>query len=189
MVQHTNAGAADDLRFEVVDARSDEAVAAMTAYFDELDATFPTGFDPGDTLTADAAAFDPPTGAFVLALAGDAVAGCGGVMTIEPATCEIKRMWVDPDHRGRGVAKRLLGELERHATRLGATTVLLDTNASLHRAIAMYETAGYTPTPRYNTNPYAHHWFKKPLPAANRREPDNRGDARNERAKERPAGS
>ena len=52
--------------FGTVDARSDAAVAAMTSYFEELAARFPEGFDPGDTLVADAETFDPPGGAFLV---------------------------------------------------------------------------------------------------------------------------
>lgn len=52
--------------FEVVDARTAMATDAMSAYFAELDVLFVGGFDPGDTLTADAASFDPPSGAFVV---------------------------------------------------------------------------------------------------------------------------
>lgn len=152
-----------DVAFNIVDARSRPAIEAMTAYFDELDGIFDGGFDPGDTLVADAGSFDPPDGAFVIAHIDDVVAGCGGVLRLGPGTAEIKRMWVDPECRGRGVARQILGELERLAIEIGASTVRLDTNASLHGAIAMYEAAGYRSIDRYNENPYAQRWFEKTL--------------------------
>ncbi len=135
----------------------------MSAYFDELDQTFPTGFDPGDTLTADAAQFDPPSGEFVVIRVDDDVAGCGGVYSLEPGVAEIKRMWVAPTWRGLGLASRLLGDLEQRAARLGNRTVRLDTNATLTTAIAMYERAGYRTIERYNDNPFAQRWFEKPI--------------------------
>ena len=57
----------------------------------------------------------------------------------------------------------MLTELEDHVHRLGHRRVVLDTNGVLDEAIAMYGSAGYRPTERYNDNPYAMHWFTKSL--------------------------
>ncbi len=149
--------------FDAVDPRSAEAIESMSAYFDELDETFPTGFDPGDTLTADAAQFDPPAGEFVVIRIDDEVAGCGGVYTLEPGIAEIKRMWVARAWRGVGLASRLLADLEQRAVELGNSAVRLDTNATLTTAISMYERAGYQAIERYNDNPFAQRWFEKAL--------------------------
>ncbi|MEZ5297310.1 MAG: GNAT family N-acetyltransferase [Ilumatobacteraceae bacterium] len=62
----------------------------------------------------------------------------------DDATGEIKRMWVHPDWRGAGVGRRTLAALESHVARLGYERIVLDTNAVLTEAIAMYERAGYT---------------------------------------------
>ncbi|MCB0967617.1 MAG: MarR family transcriptional regulator [Ilumatobacter sp.] len=149
--------------FDVVDPAGPEAIAAMTAYFDELDGRFVDGFDPGDTLTVDAPSMREPTGTFVVAHADDEVVACGGVVRHDATTGEIKRMWVHPDWRGAGVGRRTLTALESHVARLGYDRIVLDTNAVLTEAIAMYERAGYTPTARYNDNPYAQRWFTKPV--------------------------
>ncbi len=153
----------DDIVFEDVDPRSPEARGAMEAYFAELDATFPTGFDPGDALTAELAAFEPPTGRFVVIGDRGTTVGCAALQTLEPGIGEIKRMWIAPDRRGRGLASRLLHELEARCRTIGHHTVRLDTNATLATAIALYERSGYIAIERYNENPYAHHWFEKPL--------------------------
>lgn len=153
----------DDIVFEDVDPRSQEAQGAMEAYFAELDATFLTGFDPGDALTAEVASFEPPTGRFVVIRDRDATVGCAALQTLEPGVGEIKRMWIAPDRRGRGLASRLLHELEVRCGTIGHHTVRLDTNATLATAIALYERSGYVAIERYNENPYAHHWFEKPL--------------------------
>ena len=115
----------------------------MEAYFAELDATFPTGFDPGDALTAELAAFEPPTGRFVVIRDRDTTIGCAALQTLEPGIGEIKRMWIAPDRRGRGLASRLLHELEARCRTIGHHTVRLDTNATLATAIALYERSGY----------------------------------------------
>lgn len=152
--------------FDVVDPRSADALWAMTQYFDELDRRFPTGFDPGDTLVADAASMRTPEGAFLVAHSDGAPVGCGGVKAVDATSAEIKRMWVHPDMRGCGLGKRLLEELEHHASALGHRRVVLDTNATLLEAIAMYERAGYSAIERYNDNPYAGRWFAKDLAPA-----------------------
>ncbi len=151
-----------EITIRVVDARSADAQTAMAAYFAELDSLFTNGFDPGDSLTADVAAYDPPTGAFVVAYTdADEAVGCGGLWTVEPGVGEIKRMWVHPDARGQGLAGRLLRDLEQRSQAMGHTRTILDTNEVLHGAITMYQRAGYVAIERYNDNPYAHHWFEK----------------------------
>lgn len=151
----------DDIIFDVVDPRSADATTAMTHYFDELARRFPGGFDPGDTLVAEAHQLEPPAGVFVVARSAGRVVGCGGVQTIGEGVGEIKRMWVAPDVRGRGLGRRLLEELERRTLELGHHVVRLDTNSHLPEAVAMYRRAGYFEIERYNDNPYPDHFFEK----------------------------
>jgi GNAT superfamily N-acetyltransferase len=149
--------------FDTVDPRAADARRAVTDYFAELDVRFPGGFDPGDALDTDAVDFDAPDGAFVVARDGVRVIGCGGLQQVDAATAEIKRMWIHSGWRGLGLGQRLLAHLESLAHAQGRTRVVLDTNASLREAIAMYERAGYHAIERYNDNPYAQRWFAKTL--------------------------
>lgn len=149
--------------FSAADARCDAAVGAMTAYFEELADRFPEGFDPGDTLVADAGTFDAPDGVFVLMHNAAEVVGCGGVHKLDDRCGEIKRMWVRKDHRGKGLGRTLLAALEAEGRRLGYEAIRLDTNSALTEAISMYESNGYRTIPRYNDNPFARHWFEKEL--------------------------
>jgi ribosomal protein S18 acetylase RimI-like enzyme len=153
----------DVYEFVVVDPESEAAVVAMTAYFDELDDRFPGGFDPGDTLVGDAHTMRPPGGEFVLAIdpTDGTTAACGAVLTIGDGLGEIKRMWVSPAFRGRGLGRLLLAELEARSRAIGHHTLRLDTNSVLAEAIAMYESAGYGSIERYNDNPFAQRWFEK----------------------------
>jgi DNA-binding MarR family transcriptional regulator/GNAT superfamily N-acetyltransferase len=148
---------------ESVDVASDEAVRAVRRYFDELDRRFPTGFDPGAAVTTDLDAMRAPSGGFLVLRAEAEVVACGGLQRHTRTIGEIKRMWVDPEWRGCGLAGRLLGALEDRAAELGYRQVYLDTNATLVEAITMYERAGYRRTERYNDNPYAQAWFAKRL--------------------------
>jgi DNA-binding MarR family transcriptional regulator len=147
---------------ETVDPASAPAREAMARYFAELDERFPNGFDPGPHTDADDDTLREPVGAFVVAVSdGRPIAG-GGVRAYDDAA-EIKRMWVDGGWRGAGLGSRLLRHLEDLARGLGHGLVRLDTNETLGDAIAMYERAGYTRIDRYNDNPYATHFFAKPL--------------------------
>ena len=137
----------------------------MTAYFAELDARFPGGFDAGSQSAKDAELLSPPRGAFVVAVSDGEPVACGGVQTLTADITygEIKRMWVHPDWRGAGLGSRLLRHLESVASDLGNDIVRLDTHDTLTEAIGMYRRAGYTEIERYNDNPYARHFFEKPL--------------------------
>ena len=65
--------------------------------------------------------------------------------------------------RGLGVARRLLGNLERTARAAGAVVPRLETNRALSEAIALYKRSGYVEVKASNAEPYAHHWFEKML--------------------------
>jgi GNAT superfamily N-acetyltransferase len=153
------------LEFVISDPVSPEAKTEMSSYFAELNDRFPTGFDAGDALTADPVVFQAPHGAFVIVRNGAESVGCGGIQRIDATTGEIKRMWIHADSRGIGLGRRLLDHLESLAEQMGYTRVVLDTNATLKVAIAMYESAGYDAIERYNDNPYAQRWFGKDLSA------------------------
>lgn len=151
-----------DIAFDIVDPEGDEARSAIDAYFAEIDRRFRGGFDPVDAGAGhDADGLRPPLGAFVLVRDGDTVVGCGGVQRVDAETAEIKRMWIAPAGRGRGLGRRLLARLEEIACDLGYPRTILDTNDVLAEAIALYASAGYRPIARYNDNPYAHRWFEK----------------------------
>jgi GNAT superfamily N-acetyltransferase len=155
--------ATGDATFVVVHPRDRDAQQAMAAYVAELDRRFPAGFEVADALAHDVEALAAPTGVFVVARVGGRAVGCGGLHRLAEGTGEIKRMWIDEGRRGVGLGRRMLAELESHARRLGYRRLLLDTNAVLVEAIALYRSEGYRRIDRYNENPYATEWFAKDL--------------------------
>jgi ribosomal protein S18 acetylase RimI-like enzyme len=121
---------------------------------------------PERTSTVSPEEMVPPAGWFVL-LVDEAgrVAGGGGVRRLGEDVAEIKRMWVDPAMRGRGLGRELLEALEAAAADLGYARVRLDTAASMDAALALYGRAGYRSIPPYNRNSYASFWGEKRLTA------------------------
>jgi DNA-binding MarR family transcriptional regulator/GNAT superfamily N-acetyltransferase len=140
---------------------SQDAQQCVAAYYRELDERFENGFDPGDSRYAGKPG--DASGAFLIARLHGRAVGCGALKPIDASTAEIKRMWVAPEARGLGIARRLLAALEEEARQSGISHVVLDTNRSLPEAQALYRNAGYRERERYNDNPYADFWFEKTL--------------------------
>jgi GNAT superfamily N-acetyltransferase len=76
-------------------------------------------------------------------------AGCGAFKKHEDKKAEIKRMFVHPEHRNKGVANSVLTELEIWAKELGYSECILETSFKLENAIALYKKSGYKITERY----------------------------------------
>ncbi|WP_265520215.1 GNAT family N-acetyltransferase [Oerskovia flava] len=110
--------------------------------------------DVGDTIEPSAVV------ATVLLRLGEQAAGCGTVRDVSgspdgrggvhpPATGEVKRVFVAPEHRGRGLSRALMAELERRASAAGLRTLVLETGTLQHEAIGLYLALGYLPIERY----------------------------------------
>jgi GNAT superfamily N-acetyltransferase len=118
----------------------------------------------GDSMPrAGAAELSPPGGAFIVGYHDDRPACCGGFKRLDDRRCEIKKMYVVPTLRGRGVARALLRELEDNARRLGYVIARLDTGPKQVSARGLYESEGYLDVPDFNGNPVAVFWGEKPL--------------------------
>lgn len=154
---------ASDIELTTVDPRSRSAQWCLGRYFEELAARFPEGYDRSADGAADLDAFKPPKGCLLVArLFGEPV-GCGALRALAPRSGEIKRLWVSPQMRGLGVGRKLLEALEAAGRRRRMRSVRLDTHESLTEAQHLYRSCGYREIPRFNDNPYAHHWFEKTL--------------------------
>ena len=150
-----------DLALE--DPASPDALWCLARYFEELAARFEAGFDPGRGGAAGDRDMAPPAGAFLIARFENAPVGCAGLKLHPDGIAEVKRMWVSPGMRGRGLARRMLRHLEMHARASHARALRLDTNGALKEAQSLYRSEGFVDIPRFNDNPYAHHWFAKRL--------------------------
>jgi putative acetyltransferase len=84
----------------------------------------------------------------VVRLAGQAV-GCGAVCKLEAGIGEIKRVFITPRLRGRGLSKAIMNKLEAEAVRLGYLTLRLETGDRQPEALGLYESLGYTRIPNF----------------------------------------
>ena len=88
---------------------------------------------------------------------------CGGLKRLSDEACEIKRMYVIPEARGRGVGRQLLTALERVATEFGYRVARLDTGPRQPDAEHLYRCTGYRPIDNFNANPVASFFGEKVL--------------------------
>jgi putative acetyltransferase len=88
-------------------------------------------------------------GAFVVAYMAELPVGCGAVRMIEPGVAEIKRMYVEPSARGRGIGRQILDTLEAHSRKLGARRLVLETGPRQPEALTLYRRAGFTGIPLF----------------------------------------
>jgi DNA-binding MarR family transcriptional regulator len=151
------------VRVDAVDPSDPDAQFCVGEYFAELGRRFDTGFDPAQSISAEEHELRLPAGLFVVARLRSEPVGCGALKLHGSEPAELKRMWVAASARGLGLGRRLLGELEHLAAHNGARAVRLETNGSLTEAIALYRSSGYREVEPFNDEPYAHHWFEKPL--------------------------
>src|SRR4029077_16192844 len=106
--------------------------------------------EPGATHFAlDPAEVAPGRGAFLVAREDGVPVACGRVRVLDPATAEVKRMYVAPARRGAGIGWRILGALEHEARRIGAARLVLETGIRQDAALALYRRCGFAPIPLY----------------------------------------
>ncbi|MEM7574386.1 MAG: GNAT family N-acetyltransferase [Bacteroidota bacterium] len=79
----------------------------------------------------------------VLAFLNEQAVGCGAIKAFDAATMEVKRMYVRPQHRGKGIATQTLSALEAWAVELGASRCILETGHKQPEAIALYHKCEY----------------------------------------------
>ena len=144
-------------------ATSADAQYCLGEYYRELQERFDGGFDPELSLVPSLDEFAPPRGTFLLVRLNGEPVGCGGLKPITDEAAYLKRMWIAPEARGLGLARRLLSALEESARAMGYSIVRLETNKSLIEAQRLYRSAGYAEVAPFNDERYAHHWFEKRL--------------------------
>lgn len=138
-------------------ARPDDAIALIEEYYEAI------GVEARDSRTDLVQFLENFSCAIWVAYCDSLPAGC---ILYRPlpglaSAAEIKRLYVRPAFRGRGIASLLLGELEEFARSEHVSWLYLDSKDDLKDAIAFYERNGYSRCPRYNQNPQATIFMRK----------------------------
>lgn len=82
-------------------------------------------------------------GTFLIARDGGLAVGCGAIRLLDATSAEVKRMYVEPGQRGKGVGWAVLAALEAAARQLGVERLVLETGIHQYAAIALYQRAGF----------------------------------------------
>ncbi|MBK9731016.1 MAG: GNAT family N-acetyltransferase [Chitinophagaceae bacterium] len=85
----------------------------------------------------------------LVAYNGDIAVGCGAIREYESKVMEVKRMYVIPEARGKGIASNILKELEKWVAELFSEKCILETGKNQPEAIALYKKNGYMIIPNY----------------------------------------
>jgi len=143
-------------------------IALLQAYYVEI-------YGGHDDTPHAVAEFSPPAGYFVVGCVDGVAVACGGWRArdvddppLQRGDAEIKRMFVHPAHRGRGMARAVLADLEASAVRAGRLRMVLETGDRQPAAIALYVSAGYTPMAPFGTyrDTEAGRYYSRALPGA-----------------------
>jgi ribosomal protein S18 acetylase RimI-like enzyme len=109
-------------------------------------------------------AYTPPTGRLLVADADPELAGCVALRPHAPGVGEMKRLYVRPEFRGRGLGRELINRVMAEAAAAGYRELVLDTLPVMGEAIALYRSAGFVETGPYTVNPVPGAlYFRRPL--------------------------
>jgi GNAT superfamily N-acetyltransferase len=134
----------------VPDAHEADLREVFTAYLEEGAARLEQAFGIEQDIPAAVIAvmgqlwqFAPPAGRLLLVVEDETVLGCGGLRPLGPGVAEIKRMYVRPEARGRGLGRKLLDALLAAARQADYQEVRLDTDGLMPTARQLYRAAGF----------------------------------------------
>ena len=88
-------------------------------------------------------------GTFLVVYRGGTPIGCGALRLLDVETAELKRMYVSPLERGKGLGRRLVAALEAEARALGVRRLVLETGVRQGAALALYRATGFQPIPLF----------------------------------------
>jgi ribosomal protein S18 acetylase RimI-like enzyme len=142
----------------VVEAETDSELAAARTLIEEYASSLEVDLEfqgYREEIAEFPGAYAAPRGAVLLAYEGDEAAGVVALRPHGASVCEMKRLYVRPAHRGKGIGRALSEAVIRRAVSLGYATMRLDTLPTMASAIGLYRELGFREIPPYRFNPVA----------------------------------
>jgi len=97
--------------------------------------------------------YSEPNGCLIIACFGGEIAGCAALRRISEGVCEMKRMYVKPEFRRKGIGRELAGAIIRKAREQGYKRMRLDTVPTMRAAVGLYRKLGFKVIDPYRFNP------------------------------------
>ncbi|OGU12944.1 MAG: hypothetical protein A2X61_09155 [Ignavibacteria bacterium GWB2_35_12] len=99
--------------------------------------------------------YSAPDGLLLLAYYYDSIAGCVGLCRFEQDICEMKRLYIKPEFRGKGIGIKLSEAVIYEAKKIGYDKMRLDTISYMKEAIGIYRKLGFYEIRKYRHNPFS----------------------------------
>jgi len=97
--------------------------------------------------------YKEPDGAFIIAKENDDIIGCVGFRKLEPKICEMKRLFVNDNNKGKGIGKKLVEIIIEEAKTKKYEKIRLDTINTMTAALSIYYKNGFYEIEPYYNNP------------------------------------
>ncbi|MEM9075952.1 MAG: GNAT family N-acetyltransferase [Bacteroidota bacterium] len=98
--------------------------------------------------------YGPPEGALFIVFSESIPIGCFALRKLDSKTCELKRMFLEKNERGKGIGKQMMDKALLEAHGLGYSKIRLDSIKSMKTAIALYQAFGFKEIEAYRHNPF-----------------------------------
>jgi GNAT superfamily N-acetyltransferase len=151
-----------DIELQPQPLDSPSGATLMNRFEAEIRERYP-GLEFSKSPSATPAELAPPDGRFLVAYLHGEPVGCAGMKRLDDETAEVKRVFVAPAARGRGVGRLLMVGMEHEARESGYRRLRLDTGDRQPESLGLFRSLGYREIPDYNGNPYASYWMEKQL--------------------------
>ncbi len=143
---------------EIIHAKTEQEVQIAKMLFEEyaewlgMDLEFQNFQEELDNMPGK---YARPSGGLIIAKYDGDIAGCAAVRKLQDDICEMKRLFVRDQFRGKGIGKALAVRIIEDARKIGYKKMLLDTDGQkMFKAMAMYKSMGFMEIPAYYHNPY-----------------------------------
>lgn len=108
--------------------------------------------------------YEAPHGTIVLAADGNTIVGCAALRAANDATAELRRLYVRPSHRRRGIGLLLATTVVNRGRALGYRAMRLEASGTMHAALTVFERLGFRQVPRFSDDPmpdtvFYEQWF------------------------------